>query len=346
MCVWIFFRWDQVWCTHSWIWLDNHSWYKQSGNVSCFLSLDLIAQARLARRSLCLWLHSFWFLNVPQKYIVFPLTALQKFRSWCFSPKLNLSRELCELWCRRCRAIKANPKSQCMGLSLICSGYPMSGSKGPHHGPIFIIDAYYIYIYCIHLWHLRHPTVGCWKDSGKHRGLARRLWPPRRLGPSHHILLSGCSRSVALSHPGIPWHHMAPSFARTSHLHQSFQSKAGIAAGKPRLLQIKECSVSSTVMVYTSCTVWYRNRARGLRDVEGLLWLFSSSGRLDVFAKCIFLSQGLLCDIWSLPAKGRVSCCQSARPKPQTSLDCLELLWHWRNRDTARLRTAVKPGQG
>lgn len=39
----------------------------------------------------------------------------------------------------------------------------------------------------------------------------------------------------------------------------------------------------------------------------------------------IFLSQGLLCDIWSLPAKGRVSCCQSARPKPQTSLDILGL---------------------
>ena len=145
VCVWIFFRWGQVWCTHSRIWLDNHSWYKQSGNVSCFLSLDLIAQARLARRSLCLWLHSFWFLNVPQKYIAFPLTALQKFRSWCFSPKLNLSRELCELWCRRCRAIRANPKSQCMGLSLICSGYPMSGSKGPHHGPIFIIDTHIVY---------------------------------------------------------------------------------------------------------------------------------------------------------------------------------------------------------
>ena len=222
-------------------------------NQEMFLAFFLwtwLPRARLARRSLCLWLHSFWFLNVPQKYIAFPLTALQKFRSWCFSPKLNLSRELCELWCRRCRAIKANPKSQCMGLSLICSGYPMSGSKGPHHGPksSLLTLIIYIYIYCIHLWHLRHPTVGCWKDSGKHRGPARRLWPPRRLGPSHHILLSGCSRSVALSHPGIPWHHMAPSFARTSHLHQSFSiegwhySWEAQTASDQRMFCVKYCN--------------------------------------------------------------------------------------------------------
>ena len=130
----------------------------------------------------------------------------------------------------------------------------MSGSKGPHYGPILLLDACRLYtLVTLASFRVISPTVGCWKDSGKHRGLARRLWPPCCLGPRNHILLNGCSRSVALLHPGIPWRLiMAPSFARSSRLHRSFQSKAGTAAGKPRPFQIKECSVSR---MCASCTV-------------------------------------------------------------------------------------------
>lgn len=190
----------------------------------------------------------------------FPLDCASEIQVLVLLSKAELEQGALRTLMQTMQGNKANPKSQCMGLNLICSGYPMSGSKGPHHGPIFIIDTYNIY--CIILYTLvTLASSNSWMLEG-FRKASRTRQKTMASAPSWPQPPYFCSA-------------LAPSgaIARSSHLHQSFQSKAGTAAGKPRHAQtvsvqrmfcVKYCNV------YTSLYFVYCMIQKSRKRVEGV----------------------------------------------------------------------------